>query len=155
MTTKRGQSIVEVVIATALISVGIIAALSLANYAQKQSNTAKSVGEANRYNAQVADWLREQKNLLGWANISNIALRDDTSNHAKYCLSDLPHPPFDFTSLTPGACAADDYISGTTFVRELDIDTSQENSGTLTFKITSTWQEKTAHTITSELKLLE
>lgn len=155
MRTKRGQSIVEVVIAAALISVGIIAALSLANYSQKQTASAKNLGAANRYNDQAADWLREQKNLLGWETLAAKASQDDVANHAIYCLYDLPRAPDTFTDLTPGACAADKYIPGTQFVRELNIDTTSQASGSLKFTLTNAWKEATTHSITSEFKLLQ
>ncbi len=141
MKVKKGQSIVEVVIAAALISVAIISALSLMNYSQKQTNSAKTLAEATKYNYQAADWLRAQKNDLGFAEIAG-------KTAGIYCLNTLPA-----ALPAPGACNAGAYIAGTFFTRQLTLDNTGATGGIIKATITTSWLEKTAHTTSIELEL--
>ena len=55
MKILKGSSIIEVVIATALISIAILSALSLTNNSQKTNDSARNVEEANKYATQATD----------------------------------------------------------------------------------------------------
>ena len=147
MIKLTGQSIVETVIAAALISVAILAALSLSVYSQKQSTYAKNLAEASKYASQGADWLRSQRSLLGWTTM--------TTSSGLYCLNTLPTSPNDFTSLTPGACANNSYIAGTTFTRQINVDNSNVVNGTLKITVSVTWQDSTVHSTSLETELTQ
>lgn len=154
MKMKRGQSIVETVIAAALISIAIIAALSLANYSQKQTNYAKSLAESTKYNVQVADWLRKEKNELGFATLADKVASDATNNLVTYCLNEIPSDQGgDFTTMTAGTCDASSYVEATVFQRHISIDASNVASGILKITITTTWQENTIRTASIEMEL--
>lgn len=143
MTTKPGTSIIEIVIATALISTAIIAALSLANRTQKQNTYARNLVEATKYGSEALDWVRTQRNELGWATLS-AKVQTDGSGQVTYCLNAIPGSGVgDFLDLAPGSCAPSDYISDTRFTRELKIDTSQVASEVLTVGAEITWAEQT------------
>src|SRR5690242_14672897 len=100
---KQGQSIVEVVIATTLISIGIIAALSLSNYSAKQNTYSKALNDATTLNNQAADWLRSQKTQVGWATLVDKLETDSAGARSTYCLSSLPAAPETFLDLDPGS----------------------------------------------------
>lgn len=154
MTHKRGTSIIEIVIATALISVAIISALSLANHSQKQNTYARNLDEATKYGSEAIDWIRTQRDSLGWATIANKAQTDDVSGVATYCLASLPESGAgDFSDLTAGTCASDTFIPGTRYGREMTIDTSQAGTGTLTVAVTMTWLEQSPRTAYIETEL--
>jgi Tfp pilus assembly protein PilV len=157
MKTKKGQSIVETVIAAALISIAVIAALSLANYSQKQTNYSKSLAEATKYNSQVADWLRKEKNALGFATIADKATGDANSdNLAIYCLNAIPDEGSgDFTTLTAGTCPDNSYVDQTIFVRQITVDTTDVSSGTLHVSINISWQETMTRSTTIEVELYQ
>ncbi len=154
MKNKRGQSIVETVIAAALISIAIIAALSLANYSQKQTNFSKSLAESTKYNVQVADWLRKEKNELGFATLADKVANDATNNLVTYCLNEIPSDQGgDFTTMTPGSCDPTSYVEGTVFQRHIEIDASSASAGVLKITITTTWQENATRTSSIEMEL--
>jgi Tfp pilus assembly protein PilW len=143
---RRGTSIIEIVIAAALISVAIIAALSLTNHSQKQNNFARGLAEATKYNTQAADWLRSQRDILGWATIAA------TPNNV-FCLNSLPA---DFNSLpTPGACGAATYITGTRYQRQITLTSSAADKANGIVKITIdvTWEEQLTRHTTTEMEL--
>ncbi len=143
MILRRGTSIIEIVIATALISVSIISALSLANHTQKQNTYAKNLAEATKYTTQASDWIRTQRNDLGWAT---LAAKDSGS----YCLNTLPS---DFTLIQDGVCAPGSYMLNTQFQRNLTIQKPTLES--LKFTIEVSWQEQVARQATLELELTQ
>lgn len=147
MIKLAGQSIVETVIAAALVSVAILASLSLSVYSQKQSTYAKNLAEATKYASQGADWLRSERSLLGWTAM--------TTSSGIYCLNSLPVSPNDFTSLTPGTCGSNTYIAGTSFTRQINVDNSGIGSGSLKITVSVTWQDTTSHSASLETELTQ
>lgn len=152
MTTKSGQSIIEVVIATTLISIGVIAALSLTNQSQKSSNYAKLLDLANSYNNQLADYLRNQKAKVGWGNMVEKIDADASSGYAYYCFNTLSENE-DFLEKTAGSCPEDSYLDGTLFSREVEFDARTLATGILPTIITTSWEDKATRTATLNLEL--
>jgi Tfp pilus assembly protein PilV len=152
---KQGTSIIEVVIAAALISVAIIAALSLANYSQKQNTYARDLAEATEYTTQAADWIRTQRDSLGWATIADKATTDDVGNLATYCLNSIPTAAStnDFTDIAGVSCVTGTYIQDTFFQREMLVDTSSVANGILKITIQVTWFEEVERQSTLEMEL--
>lgn len=160
MKIRRGTSIIEIVVAAALISVSIISALSLANHSQKENKYSKDLAEATKYATQGADWIRTQRNIVGWSTIRSKALSDDISNNATYCLQTLyPLSTLDtdpnFTNLSAGNCAATDYIPNTFFTRTITIDTSSESTGILKITVSVSWLENTQRQATVVMELTQ
>ncbi len=152
---RQGQSILEVVIATTLISMGVIAALSLTNQSQKSSNYSKTLDAANSYNNQAADYLRNQKNQLGFATLAEKFSEDSSGGVATYCLASLPADTASFLALAPGICDEAAVIQGTAFQRTLTITTSQVGQGTLPLTLTTTWSDTAVRTATLNLELTQ
>lgn len=143
MPILSGQSIIEVVIATTLISMGVIAALSLTNQSQKSSNYAKTLDSATAYNNQVADYLRNQKNKLGYATLAEMFETDSSGGVAIYCLVSLPADSDSFLALSPGICSDADLIQGTSFKRSIEVDVSSISTGIIPVTITTSWEDTT------------
>lgn len=152
-TIRIGSSILEVVVATALISMGIIAALSLTNYSQKQSNYSKYFNEATTYNSQAADWLRSQKSQLGWPIFVNSLDLDTATSTLSYCLPSLPSDSAQFIALSSSTCNSTDYIPLTSFRRQIDLDISDVALGIITATLTTKWEEKVTRTATLNLEI--
>lgn len=152
--TRSGQSILEVVIATTLISMGVIAALSLTNQSQKSSNFAKVQGTATAYNNQLADYLRNQKAILGYATLAEKFLAEDSGGVATYCFATLPTSTALFLAHPAGSCnPTTDYIPGTILRRELSVTTGSTASGLLELTITTSWEDNTTRTARLNLEL--
>ncbi len=151
MIIKQGTSIIEIVIAAALISVTVIAALGLTNRSQKQNTYSRDLAEATKYTTQAADWLRTQRDIVGWATMADKMTTD--GNDSVYCLNNFPATDSDFTSLSAGACTSGDYIPGTLFTRYAIVDTTSINTGVIKVSLTVTWMENEARESTIELEL--
>lgn len=137
---KKGTSIIEVVIAATLISVAIIAALSLTNQSQKQNTYAKGLAEATKYATQVADWIRSERDRLGYATLYSV---DD----GVYCLNSLPA---DYTVMEVGSCGDNSFITNTIFQRELNL---TKTADAINIVVTMTWMESIERQAKIELEL--
>ncbi len=151
--TLAGQSILEVVIATTLISMGVIAALSLTNQSQKSSNYAKTLDAATAYNNQAADYLRNQKNQLGYATLAEMFTQDSSGGSATYCLDSLPADSTSFLALTPGSCSDTDLVQGSTFKRDLVVDVTNSSSGIIPITITTSWSDSSVRSAVLKMEL--
>ena len=142
MKNRPGTSIIEIIIATALISMAIIAALSLTNHSQKQNTYAKGLAEATGYASQAADWIKTEKDTLGWETINTQAAGD-------YCLNTFPA---DFSALTSGDCNLASFIGETKFQRKM---TLIKSSGTINVVITVSWLEQIERQAKLEMELIQ
>lgn len=149
MKKLKGTSILEIVIAAALISMAIIAALSLTNRSQKQNTYARNLGEATKYATQAADWIRTERNTLGWATLAS-------KPENIYCLNELP---LDFIEIISGSCDTTSFIPDTLpaniFQRTIDIIKIPDgvNPDTLNITITVSWFENIPRQATIEMEL--
>jgi type II secretory pathway pseudopilin PulG len=142
MHTKLGSSIIEVVIATAMISMAIIAALSLTSKSQSQSNYARRSSEASKYATQVSDWLRGERDNLGFAELASVP-------NGLYCLVSLPP---DINSLPlAGDCGSNDLIDNL-YQRSLILD-STSTVDTILATIEVVWQDSTTRSTKINLEL--
>ncbi len=140
MTIKRGTSILEVIIATTMISMAVISALALTSKSQSQSSYARHSAQASKYASQVADWLRGERTNYGFDTIS--------ASSGTYCLSTLPD---NFENLPPaGACAQNDKIDNI-YYRKLTLDNSE--SGKVKATIDVSWNDKIERATSIELEL--
>lgn len=143
MKVLKGTSIIEIVIATALISVSILAALSLTNQSQKQNTYARGLAEASKYTSQAADWIRTQRDLLGWATIR-------AANEGEYCLIDFPA---DFTQIESGSCDSNQFIPNTIYKRHITL--TKPNDTTIKIIIQVSWLENIERQATIEIELAQ
>lgn len=151
---RSGQSILEVVIATTLISMGVIAALSLTNQSQKTSTFAKQLNEATAYNNQLADYLRTAKSTHGFTTLSTIFTEDSQGGIVTYCFPALTDTLANFLTINPGSCSPTDYIQGTAFVRQMVVDTSNiATTGIIPITITTSWEDKSTRNAVLNMEL--
>lgn len=137
---KHGTSIIEVVIAATLISVAVIAALSLTSQSQKQNTYARSLAEATKYATQAADWIRNERNNLGFATVDTLAEGD-------YCLNTFPAT---ITEMAAGNCDTNSYILATNFKREVTI---TKTADTINVVVRITWMDKVERQTKIEMEL--
>lgn len=153
----QGTSIIEVVIAAALISISVIAALSLSNHSQKQTTYSKDLAEASKYLSEGADWLRAERSELGWATVAAKVESDNSSGQTTYCLNTLPGADTltDFTDLIPSVCNPGTVISGTIFQREIIVNPPDLISGILKATLVVSWVEKDEHRASLDVELTQ
>lgn len=127
MNSQHGQSIIEILIATAIISVTLVAALALGTNSIKSSTYSRNLNQATKYSYEAVDYMRQLRHTQGWGNISTL-------NLGVYCLNTIPN------LILPSSGSCSTPMTNEVFTRELKIeDTSSD--GIIKFKVTTTWEE--------------
>lgn len=110
---SSGQSILEVLFATTVVALVLVAVLSTIITSLRNARTSMEQAQATSYASEALEWLRHQRDGQGWIPFKEQAIAD------VYC---LPALPADINSLNgaAGACV-DNPIPNTYFVRELTI----------------------------------
>lgn len=147
-----GQSIIEVVIAATLISIGMVAALSLSNYSTRQNTYAKYINQTTSYNNQAGDWLRSEKARLGWNQFA-AKLTGDGGPLVTYCLPNADLTGVDFLTLNAGNCGAADLIPNTFMTRSLSFDLGNIGNGKINLTVTTSWTDKTTHNLSLTMEI--
>lgn len=150
----RGSSIIEVLIAATLISISIIAALSLSSFSQKQTDFSRDLNKATFYNTQSIDWLRNMRTMLGWGSFVNELDLDTAGSTLLYCLNSLPTTVAQYAALTPSAGCDTAYITGTPFQREMKFTLVGSPVTSVSVSVTTYWQLR-ARSTTTETTLTE
>lgn len=152
---SRGQSVLEILVATASISVLLVGLLSLGINSTKSTTYARNLNQATEYSGQAADWFRNLKHEMGWAVLSDIVNEDTAGLTVIYCLNALPSTTNDFRALQDEPCITGSYLSSTIFWREATLDLTNLGTGTIDVTISSIWLDKTERQATVELKLTQ
>lgn len=157
MSKISGQSIIEILIATAVVSVLLVSLLILGTNSLKTTTYARNLDQAIEYSNQASDWLRNMKTSAGWAIFSTTIDEDTSGGLVTYCLISDPLPPdaASFRTLNNGSCSSADFIPGTIFQREVTFDMTTLTSGTITATITTNWEENTTRTAIIYLTLTQ
>jgi len=152
-TFLRGSSVLEITIAAALISIGLVGIISLATRSQRSTDFSKNNNLATNYSYQAIDWIRDLRNTLGYDTLIYY-LTEDGSNPVIYCLNtNLPTTEANLKALTNSSCAISDHIPNTLFSREISIDLSNLASNYITAIATTQWEGNKTYTNTLEVKL--
>lgn len=112
----RGQSLFEVVLALAIVSLIIVGVVLLASSSIRNSTFSRNKTQAQRYAQEATEWLRGERDR-DWTLFSQKALTPI------WCL-----PVLAWGSAKIGACSDTDVIVGTTFRRELSFSTIDSNT---------------------------
>lgn len=114
--TNSGQSLFEVVIALAVISVVMVGLINVTTISIRNTSFSRNNTLATRYAQEAMEWLRGQRDA-SWNTFVGFGTT------ATYCLDTLSWG-------NPNACGATELISGTSFTRSVAL-TCFRNSGTV------------------------
>lgn len=149
-----GQSIIEVLIATAVVAVLLVSLLILGTNSLKATTYARNLNQATAYSNQVGDWLRNMKESVGWGIFSTTILEDTATSTVTYCLSTLPADATEFRALANQPCTSTDTIPQTIFTRNVILNVDLIN-GTITATINTTWEANTTRNATIYVTLTQ
>ena len=128
MKNQKGQSLFEVVLALAVISIIIVALVFLASNSIRNTTFSKNKTLSARFSQETVEWLRGERDA-DWAAFDAHALAS-----SKYCLQTL-----DFEDL--GTCDDGDFLAETNLVRELTLTRIGLNSDQVQAEIEVSWSD--------------
>ncbi len=103
---EKGQSLFEMVLAIAIMTMIIVAVVILASNAIRNSTFSKNKTLSSRYSQEAIEWLRGERDT-NWTDFYEYALQGD------FCLQTL--------GWDPGACGNLQVIPGTSIVRGMTL----------------------------------
>jgi len=115
--SHRGQSLIEVTFATAVVSLVLVTVLSSVIQSVSNSRVALEQTQATSLAQESMEWVRNQRDVVGWGVFeSALEARGD---EITYCVANLPAAYADLLLDLPGNCTADQTVGDTNFIREL------------------------------------
>ncbi|HLE48584.1 MAG TPA: hypothetical protein VI819_00920 [Patescibacteria group bacterium] len=129
--SKKGQSIFEVVIAIAIAAIVMTVIVSLSADSLSNSIYSKNKTLANRYTSETIEWLRWQRESMGWQSFST-----QITASANWCFATLAlSASYRHTCVITNAA---DAISGTSYFRNVSV---SNTGGRLDVTINVSWRE--------------
>ena len=122
MKSAPGQTIIEVLIATVVVAIVMIAVAAALLLSVKNTAQSKYKGLASSRAQEAVEYFRRQRSLLGWTRFF------ETINAGTFCLNVLPITSEELGELGDGACEAGVALAGTEFKREAWIDVIAANA---------------------------
>ena len=119
MKKSEGQSILEVLFATTVVALVLVAVLSTIIASVRNSRTSLEQTRSTNYANEALEWLRKERDSLGWIVFSSYGPGIGSSQ--TYCFATYPSSAT-LLSNKAGACEITETIPNSTFRRELTID---------------------------------
>ncbi len=108
---KNGQTMVEILVAVAIVVLTLVAVVSRIVAAVSSANFSRNQALATRFAQEGIEWARSQRDILGWVGFSTYVSANQT-----YCVPELGQA---INVLTAGSCSPALTIPGTIFLREV------------------------------------
>jgi Tfp pilus assembly protein PilV len=130
-----GSSLIEILIATFVLSVVLIALISTLTYSIKSTTESNNRSEATKLAQEGMELFERQRTLRSWQNFTLVDLAGDAS----FCLVTIPDFGGDFQTSVykDSACVAGDEIGDVLFVRQANI--TYPDSNTVTVEVVVSW----------------
>lgn len=140
---SRGQSLVEVTVASAALMFGLVAIVSGLILSVRNSTQANKQAIATQKAQEGVEIFRKYQRELGWEAFQDVLDEDGTPS--TYCITTLPTDNSEFQGMTLGSCSFSQ--TETDFIREASVDVQNDNIVAVT--VTVSWRDgtntRTAH----------
>jgi type II secretory pathway pseudopilin PulG len=131
--TQSGQTIVEVLVAVAVMGLVLTAVAAMLSLSVKNSAETRSKALATQRAQEAVEVFRRERKVQGWtAFVANVP-------DGVVCLNGLPSNSDEFNGLNTGACGEGVAEAGTEFTRQALI--SFPASGIVTIEATVSWMD--------------
>ena len=131
-----GFTIVEVLVAVAVVAMVMTAVVSGVSFSVKNTRFARDQALAVRYTQEALEWIRQVRDESGWRTFTNELGND--GNPVSYCLMSIPATFAEFVALVNGLCQAGEVIGGTIYTRQMSLDLTGSEA---TAEVSVTWDE--------------
>lgn len=115
--SQAGVSLLEILFATAAVSLVLVAVLSTIISSLQNSRSSLEQAKATQYSREVLEWLRQERDSVGWTAFAESMPASGTQT---YCLTALPGTVGALAD-TVGTCDEDQKIANTIYTRSLAI----------------------------------
>jgi Tfp pilus assembly protein PilV len=112
---QRGQTIIEVLIATVVVALVMTAIAAALTSSLRNTAEGKFRAYANEYAQQAMEVFIRERNLLGWQQFTEAIVS------GIFCLNELPANTEAFLTMPVGACTEGTTFAGTDFTRQANV----------------------------------
>jgi type II secretory pathway pseudopilin PulG len=133
MNHQRGQTLMEVVIATSLLIIALTVMVAAVANANANNRRAKERGVATRLAQSGQSWLRGQRDIEGWTSFINELTGTQPQTR---CLTNLDPTT---TIPTSGSCLVGDVINESKTDYYVEVITDYDGSKTLNYQVVVKW----------------
>jgi len=144
--SQAGVSLLEVLFATAAVSLVMVAVLSTIISSLQNSRSSLEQAKATQYSREVLEWLRQERDSIGWTAFAENMPSTGTNT---YCLSNMPLSVGGLSDMA-GECEEDQEIANTIYTRSLDI--TRTNAGQVDVEVTISRPDSTG-TVTTRTNM--
>jgi type II secretory pathway component PulJ len=130
---QLGQTLIEILIATAVVGLVITAVAAGLTFSIKSTSNSQYRTLATEESQQVVEFLRRERSQIGWESFVEQLPSGD------YCVNQLPSDNDGLAGLVLGACSQNVVRLGTEWKRELTVTTSTATS--FEYFVTITWKD--------------
>ncbi len=135
VTTQAGQSIIEVLVAIAVVGVVLTTIASGLTYSVKNTAEARYRSVATALAQDAVEVFRRERSILGWESFYEVFVG---APDQVYCFNTLPANSAAFVALSEGACSAGFQQVGTEFRRQVTVDPT---GSILTVTVVVSWYD--------------
>ena len=137
---RRGQTIIEVIMATGVVGLVMTAIVAIASVSVRNTAQAKAKTLGTKFSQEAMDYLRQQRGVLGWESFVATVQQDGTN--ARYCLSTIPTSTAAFQALGNRSCNANEKVDNKgIFTRYADLQIINGTPQRLRVTVTVSWSE--------------
>lgn len=90
LNNSRGQSLIEVLAGLAMAVLIVAALINMVTASLRSAQFAKSTSTATKYGQEIIEWLRSQRDSLGWSSF--VAQSLNTNDTATWCFRETSWP---------------------------------------------------------------
>lgn len=130
---QRGQTIIEVLIATVVVGVVMTAIGAALTSSLRNTAESKFRSYASTYAQQAMEVFIRERSLLGWQQFQEAVIS------GQFCLNELPANSEAFIAMPAGTCTQGVAFSGTEFEREAEI--SVLSADEIRVEVVVQWQD--------------
>lgn len=132
--SQRGQSLIEVTFATAVVSLVLVAILSSVIQSVQNSRVALEQTRTTNFAQEAIEWIRSERDVIGWGVLHSAV--NSRAGDVTYCVPTLPDTFDELLTSQSGECETDEKIPDTEFRRSLQFEVLSATQVEVTARVT-------------------
>lgn len=130
--SELGQSVLEILFATAVVALVLVAILSTIIASVRNSRTSLEQSRATSYANEVLEWFRKERDTLGWVAFSTSG--PSVGGTQTYCFATYPSS-MELINTVAGECETTQTIPDSIFRREITLQRLNQDDLVITVTI--------------------
>lgn len=136
---QEGLTLVELLVAVGVVTMVLVAVASGVSLSVRNTRFSSEKSLSVRHAQETIEWLRGQRDKLGWRAFYQVLDNDSVSDEVTYCLPSLSEQTSFFQGLINSACSGTQTIPGSNFTRSVVLGLNPPQNDEVTILVEVTW----------------